>query len=159
MAHLLAKRGPSPTVRHQTILKRILVALVGFAETRRLGIVQCAPLDVIFSDENVVQPDVVFVSNARRSIWTPAGIQGGPDLCVEILSQRTEELDRGAKRLLYARYGVQEYWIVDPERNTVDVYRLQENPSAPFRTLSKSDDLTTTLLPGLSINLDDLFMP
>lgn len=151
--------SPSPNLRHQTVVARIFVALFNFVEPRRLGIVRASPLDVILSQEDVLHPDIVYVSNERRMILMTEGLRGGPDLCVEVLSDRTQAIDRGMKRILYARHGVTEYWIVDPETNTVEVYRLQENPSVSARTLTSSDILATPLLPDFSLTLDGVFMP
>lgn len=149
--------SPSPNFRHQAVVANLFGALFAHVKALRLGVVACAPLDVILSEETVVQPDIVFVSLSRRSIIVTEGLRGAPDLCVEVLSGRTEDLDRGAKRLLYSRHGVIEYWITDPERNTVDVYRLQENPAIPVRTLGISDTLASSLLPGFSLALADVF--
>lgn len=149
--------SPSPTRRHQTVSKRLFRALDGIVAPRKLGEVYFAPMDVILSDEDVVQPDIVYVSNARASLLAPEGIRGGPDLCVEVLSEGTQARDRKAKRVLYARHGVTEYWIVDPEANTLEVYRLQENPASPVRRLTASETLTTDLLPGFMLPLAELF--
>jgi len=151
--------SPAPSYRHQTILMRIAVALFNFVESQRLGVVRVAPLDVILSDEDALQPDAVYVSNARRAIIVREGLRGAPDLTVEILSKRTEGIDRVAKRSTYSRHGVTEYWIVDPEANTLELYRLQENPAAPMATFKASDTLTTQLLPGFSLPLADVFAP
>ncbi len=151
--------SPSPSRRHQEIVRRILVALCNFVDPRSLGKVYPSPMDVILSDEDVLQPDIVYVSRARASILAPEGLRGGPDLCVEVLSDRTEALDRGAKRVLYARHEVTEYWIVDPEANTVEIYRLQENAKAPVRALGASQTLATDFLPGLAIPLAEVFAP
>ena len=93
---------------------------------RGLGQVFHAPTDVIMTDTDVVQPDLVFVSREREAIVTPANIRGAPDLSVEILSPSTASLDRTTKRDLYARHGVKEYWIVDPPVQTVAVMLLRE---------------------------------
>lgn len=151
--------SPAPTWRHQTIVMRIAVALYNFVAARDLGFVRSSPVDVILTEEDVPQPDVVYVSKARSSIIVPQGLRGGPDLCIEVLSPSTEKLDRGAKRVLYARHDVTEYWIVDPDANRVELYRLQENPAAPERTLSAADTLTTRLLPGFSLKIADVFAP
>lgn len=95
----------------------------------------------------------------RRAIIAPEGLRGAPDLCVEVLSERTRSLDRVAKRTLYARHGVTDYWIVDPDANTVDLYRLQEDADQPARRLGMSDFLTTALLPGFSLELRGVFAP
>lgn len=151
--------SPAPTWRHQTVVMRIAVALYNFVTSHNLGFVRSSPMDVIFGDEDVTQPDIVYVSTAHGSRIVREGIRGGPDLCVEVLSDRTEATDRGAKRVLYARHGVTEYWIVDPEAGTVELYRLQENPKDPVRVLRASETLTTMLLPGFSLPLADAFAP
>lgn len=151
--------SPAPSRRHQEIVKRILLAIFNFVEPGRFGKVYASPIDVILSEEDTPQPDLVYVSNERADRLVPEGVRGGPDLCIEVLSPATEKLDRGAKRVLYARHGVTEYWIVDAEANRIDIYRLQENPSAPERTLSAPESLTTRLFPGFSLNLTDLFAP
>lgn len=151
--------SPAPTVRHQKIVARILAALVVFVESRRLGVVLGSPVDVILSDADVIQPDIVYVSAAHSAIVAREGIRGGPDLCVEALSPTTAKLDGGLKKVLYARHGVTEYWIVDPDADRVDLYRLQENADAPVRTYGSSDVLTTALLPGFSLDLRGVFAP
>lgn len=151
--------GPAPTRRHQTVVKRLFRALDGFVNSRKVGEVYFSPLDVILSDEDVTQPDIVYISKGRARLLAPEGVRGGPDLCVEVLSERTEALDRGAKRILYARHGVTEYWIVDPVANTLEVYRLQEDPHASARRLGASDTLSSELFPGLQAPLAGVFAP
>ncbi len=151
--------SPAPTWRHQIVVMRIAVALYNFVVARNLGFALTSPVDVILSDEDAVQPDIVYLSRSRAARVAPEGIRGAPDLLVEVLSERTEALDRGAKRVLYARHGVTEYWIADPVANTLEVYRLQENPKDPARTLPASETLTTPLLPGFSLPLAGVFAP
>ncbi len=151
--------SPAPSIRHQRIVARIFNALFNFVNARGLGEVLASPVDVILSDEDVLQPDIVYVSISRASILAAEGIQGGPDLCVEVLSDRSEALDRGATRVLYARHGVAEYWIVDPDAGLVEVYLLQEDPKKPVRTLGTSQALTAGLLPGFSLPLANVFAP
>ena len=79
------------------------------------------PFDVVLSDTDVVQPDLLFVSNERANIITDENIQGAPDLVVEILSPSTAERDQTFKRSLYAKHGVKEYWLVDTDAKTVTV--------------------------------------
>ena len=141
---------------HQEALGRLAIALHSHIESRAMGTVVIAPFDVILSDVNVVQPDVLFVSRARASILRDDGVFGAPDLCVEVLSTHPE-LDLNTKRHLYARFGVQEYWIVDPDRKTLHVYRLQENAEAPAHIHDASGLLTSILLPGFELPLDKFF--
>jgi Uma2 family endonuclease len=149
--------SPAPTFRHQKIAQEINFALLMFVRGRNLGQVLFAPLDVILSDEDVLQPDIVFISNERRGIIVPEGLRGAPDLCVEILSPSNANLDRGAKRLLYARHGVIELWLVDPDANTLELFRLQENAREAAQRWTAAGTLVTALLPGFTLDLAPVF--
>ncbi len=120
---------PAPSVRHQTISKRLHAALMRLLEDPGHGEVWYAPLGVHFpATGEGVQPDILFVSSERRGIVAPDELKGAPDLVVEILSPTTAVRDRDLKRRLYERQGVAEYWIVDPEAAAVDVWRFGEEP-------------------------------
>jgi Uma2 family endonuclease len=149
--------SPAPTTRHQRILMDILLALGGFVKSHRRGEVLCAPLDIILSEDNIVQPDIVYISSKRRGIVFREGIRGAPDLCVEILSPSNRDLDLNAKRLLYARFGLPELWLVDPDADTLQIFRLQENHQAPLKVFGANDTLTSRLLSGFSLALDEVF--
>jgi Uma2 family endonuclease len=146
--------SPSPNIRHQRLVLKIAGMLQQFATTKAIGEAFCAPVDVFLSDETVVQPDVIFVSNARKDIVREDGIHGAPDLCVEILSTK-RDLDLKTKRHVYAKYGVTEYWIVDPDANCIHLVRLQENVGdVQFRDPAT---FTTSLIPGFALELKTLF--
>ncbi len=149
--------APSPIEKHQWISGQIYSALNVFVNSQRLGRVYCAPLDVILSENDVVQPDVLFVSNERNSVRTGRNIQGAPDLVVEILSPSTAFEDQGRKRALYQEHGVQEYWMVDPETNTVEILVASERGFTTADTYNDGDTLVSTLLRGLSIDLEPIF--
>lgn len=148
---------PAPRIRHQRVSGRLFNRLYGFAEDHKLGFVFHAPTDVTLdvATHTRVEPDLLFISKNRRSIIGEKDIQGAPELVVEIISKSTEWVDLQDKRDLYRKYGVVEYWIVDPDENYILVYRFSE--SAEPRKLLPGDVLTTPLLPGLRIALDDLF--
>ncbi len=148
---------PAPTYWHQDFIAELLAILRRFVMDRRLGRVVCSPIDVYLSRHDVLQPDIAFVSNARADRIHDDGIHGAPDLVVEALSPSTRALDLGAKRVLYARHGAIEYWIADLDLRSIAVYRLGENAEAPVRTLGPGATLSTDLLPGLEIRIDDLF--
>ena len=116
----------SPEEFHQRISILLGSKLVQFAVEHSLGRIYHAPFDVVLSDMDVVQPDLIFVSNERADIITPANIQGAPDLVVEILSPSTAARDKTFKRSLYARHGITEYWMVDLTEKTITVLRLDE---------------------------------
>jgi Uma2 family endonuclease len=149
---------PSPSLRHQDLSMRLTRILLLYLEAHPIGRLFAAPLDVIFSDFDVVEPDLLFVSHERGEIlqdW----VRGSPDLCVEILSPTTRRTDELIKRRLYERTDVREYWIVDPELESLKVYRRTEAglPRVAELSAENHDTLTTPLLPGLFVRLDELF--
>lgn len=150
---------PAPRTKHQKVSNNTATAMTVFVKRHRLGIVLTAPCDVILSDENVLEPDLLFVAAARSNIITDENIQGAPDLLVEILSQSTRKRDELIKRKLYERFGVKEYWIIDPELETVKVFRSMQNKfSRPMELSSEGGDvLTTELLPGFQLPLAEIF--
>jgi len=150
---------PSPSTKHQRILGNLFLAFGTFLKEHKIGEIFVAPYDVVLSDLDVVEPDLLFVSSGRASIITEKNIQGAPDLVVEILSETTRKTDEIIKRKLYERHGVSEYWIVDPELETVKVYRLTDQAYTRAAESSKenADTLTTPLLPRLQIPLSEIF--
>ena len=147
---------PAPSFRHQVISRNLGIRLWEHVDASGLGEVVWAPTDVVLSPESVVQPDILFVSNERRGIIMEANVSGAPDLVVEILSPSTVERDRELKLTLYARYGVREYWIVDPEDETVEVMELGAEGAAGVRRYD-AGTVESVLFPRLSIALDDIF--
>ena len=152
---------PAPRTRHQKIVAEILFALKAVADTRDLGTVLTAPCDLYFTETDNVQPDVFFISNERRAIIKELRVEGAPDLVVEILSPSTRRRDEVLKRDLYERFEVPEYWIVDPELETVKIFRLSDEggfdePKTIAR--ERGESLETPLLPGLTLSLETLFL-
>ena len=150
---------PSPWVKHQAVLGNLFLPISNFSKRTVPGRVFIALLDVVLSDLDVVEPDLVYVSAARAAIITEKNIQGAPDLIVEILSEWSRKTDEIVKRKLYERHGVSEYWIVDPELETVKVYRLVEGRYVRVSEFSREADATLTSphFPGLSIPLIEIF--
>ena len=149
----------APYLRHQDILQRLLLFIQVWVKERRTGRVYVAPVDVVLSMFDVVQPDLLYVSNERVAILTRPNVQGAPDLVVEVGSPATEERDLTIKRQLYERSGVTEYWFVDPETDTIRVYRRASDRFATPVELSREngDVLATELFPGLDIPLSVVF--
>ena len=113
----------SPMTRHQRVSRNLEVVLHIHVQENDLGEVFDAPIDVVLDRHTVVVPDLVFISKARSAIIQRHGIVGAPDLLVEILSPATAERDRDTKAKLYARFGVDHYWIVDAESEELHVYK------------------------------------
>jgi Uma2 family endonuclease len=108
---------------------------------------------VYLSEIDVFQPDIVVVLNENRRILTDDGAEGAPDFVVEILSPKTRKLDLEPKRQVYARVGVRELWIIDPEPQGVLVYRFQEHATEPVLTVTGDGILSSPLFPGLEVDL------
>ncbi|MDH5586776.1 MAG: Uma2 family endonuclease [Nitrospirota bacterium] len=150
---------PAPTTRHQRLSLRLSTAIEVFLKDHPIGELFVAPCDVVLSNVDVVEPDLLFVASSHAAIITERNIQGPPDLVVEILSDSTRKTDEVIKRKLYERFGITEYWIIDPVLDSIKIYRKTENGYAPAQTLTQEDTthLTTPLLPGLQVPLADLF--
>ena len=149
--------APAPIIRHQRILRRLFRSLDVYVNELQFGEVFVAPCDVVLSNYDVVQPDILFVSQERAEIITEANIQGAPDLVVEILSPGTVQYDRGYKRTLYGRHGVREYWLVDPEAELVEVLTLGSAGLTVESTYSRRQTLASPLLAGFSLELEQVF--
>lgn len=149
--------APSPSTPHQDIAGRLYRLIGNHLDAHPIGRVFIAPLDVHLTDINIYQPDVLFVREENVAIIEDHGIEGAPDLVVEILSKTTAKYDLGIKRSIYARTGVEELWIIDPAKRTLALYRLADNADSPLATYRAKQRFTSALLPGLTIELPALF--
>jgi len=149
--------APAPNRFHQELLLNLTLILANHVRQKRLGKIYTAPFDVIFDEHNVLQPDIIFFSNARASALTKAGASGAPDLAIEILSLATEKRDRVLKRAVYARSGVEELWLVLPDKRRVEIYRLAENAERAAQALGEGEQLDSRLFPGLTISIAEIF--
>ena len=149
--------APAPNRFHQEIVSNLFYLLSSWIRKHDLGKLYVAPFDVHLTDIDVYQPDLAYFSTDRLRYLTDAGADGPPDLVVEVLSPRTAEIDREVKREIYARTGVRELWLVDPDNQSMAVYHLREDATAPAHTLTPGDTLTTPLLDGLTIPVERVF--
>ena len=150
--------NPAPNLKHQSVQARLGSRLARFIEERALGQFFFAPCDVVLSDTDVVQPDLLFVSNDRKHLLLGGdNVRGAPDLVVEILSPATADRDRGYKQGLYGKHGVREYWLVDPAAETVSILRARGGALAVAHTLGRNETLRSPLLAGLELKLEDIF--
>ncbi len=149
---------PAPNLKHESVRSLLGHHLSNFIIDHGLGKLFYAPCDVLLSDNDIVQPDLLFVSREREDLLRGGqNVQGAPDLVVEILSPSTAERDRGKKRALYGKHGVTEYWLVDPVAETIQIHRLQGEILVPTRTFGREETLRSPLLVGLELRLDDIF--
>jgi Uma2 family endonuclease len=149
----------TPFIRHQRLVVRLTSLLDVFLRKHRLGELLIAPTDVVLSPHDIVQPDLLFISNERASIVEEKNIQGAPDLVIEILSGSTRRLDEVLKRQAYEQFGAREYWIFDPSRKVTQVWERTGEGLRRSALLSAAagDVLTTALLPGLEVLLTEIF--
>lgn len=151
--------SPAPRVKHQELVLRLSLALGKHLEQHPLRRLLPVPVDVVLSPEDVVEPDLLFIRQSRLDIVTEANVQGAPDLAIEILSENYRRRDEVLKRKLYEHFRVAEYWIVDPELETVKIYRLGAAGYGPAAELSREAGavLASPLLPGFALPLAALF--
>jgi Uma2 family endonuclease len=158
---------PSPNMRHQRVLGSLYLVIGNWLESHPVGHLFFAPFDVVFSHFDVVEPDLLYLSNERAAqVLTPLHVRGVPELAVEIASKSTRKRDETIKRNLYERSGVSEYWVMDPEIDVARVYRrLPPEGGSQGRGFERpvelsreaGDVLRTPLLPGLDLPLVRIF--
>lgn len=150
--------SPSPSQKHQRCVWQ-LAAFFHRVEHAGGGRGYVAPFDVMLDEYNVVEPDLLFIRADRLALVTEANVQGPPDLIVEVLSPSTRARDLGVKAHLYARFGVSEYWVVDPDAETLAAYSLTPfgyDPRGPFRS---GETVVSPLFPDTPLMVSDVFRP
>jgi Uma2 family endonuclease len=147
---------PSPAPMHQIVSRDLFRLLDRHVKTNALGEVLYAPVDIRLTPDNVLIPDIIYIARDRLHIIGPKTIDGTPDLVVEILSPGTRRRDLDTKRELYARFGVQEYWLVDPDTRTVAVLALAGNKFEPFAG-GDAGTITSRVLPGFTLTVNEVF--
>lgn len=146
--------SPSPFLKHERAVRRLVVAIDNYLTKNPIGEVFVAPFDIVFAIDNVCEPDVFFVSNERSSILTPKHVRGVPDFVIEVISEFNRRNDEVRKMEIYDRFGVDEYWIADPDVGSIRIYRRKKKALALVAVTS--DVATTPILPGLTINVAEI---
>jgi len=146
---------PAPNPRHQIILGNIVEKIRSFIKGK--GIALFSPVDVYLDDENAFQPDLVYLSEERKAIIKKDGIYGAPDIVIEILSPSTAHYDLREKFKVYERTGVREYWIVDPDMKTVEVYINDGGAFSLKYKVEVEGEVGSTILEGFKINIEEIF--
>ncbi|MHB8512983.1 MAG: Uma2 family endonuclease [Actinomycetota bacterium] len=147
--------SPAPRLRHQSISLRLTLGIGQHLEQHGGGRLFYAPCDVVLSERTVLEPDLLVVTDLQLEILTEANIQGAPALVIEIVSD--SRIDRVRKRDLYERYGVIEYWIVDPDADRIEVFRRDGDRFAKPLIFEPGDALATPLIPGLVLDIASIF--
>lgn len=147
--------SPTPSPSHQTIVMRLTFFLDEFVRTAKTGTVFVSPLDVVLSEHRVIQPDLFFISNANRNI-IQNHICGVPDLAVEVISRGSWKRDRVEKKALYEQVGISEYWIVDPESRSIEVFALAKGVYQLHSRAADADVAKSKLLSGFKVSFSQL---
>jgi Uma2 family endonuclease len=148
---------PARSIKHQAVALKLAAALLRYAESSKLGRVLQAPCDVILSHSIVMRPDILFIKKERRGLIGKTHLWGVPDLVIDILSNSIHRADLQAKKKIYADYGVQEYWVVDSDANTIDPLVWSELGYVLIKNGHKTGRLYSPLLPDLNLHLSDIF--
>lgn len=152
----LISMAPAPDFSHQQIAARLHLLLAGFVKPRQLGEVAFAPVDVVFAEDNTAQPDLLFIAKenlgmVRRSVF------GAPDLVVEILSPSSIRRDRYEKLEQYARFGVKEYWVIDPANRSFEILTNQNDRFVVHSSAAETGTVESKILAGLIVDLAEVF--
>ena len=147
---------PSPTTVHQKISMKLSFEVFNYLKNKDLGEVLTAPMDVHFDDQNIYQPDLLFVRKNRANIIQQF-VHGAPDWVVEILSKRTEAKDRQEKKMTYQKYGVQEYWLINPDNQTIEVFVLKNQILESQGIFTKTDEIQSVVIDGFRLSLTSIF--
>ena len=149
---------PAPTTYHQTISTRLLEKFLFFMAGKNLGMIYHAPIDVYLGEKETYQPDIIFIAKDRLHIIEPAKVKGAPDLVIEILSPSTAYYDLKEKFKVYARQGVKEYWIVDPNDQSIEIYQEEEGKFKQIHRIEKEGKVKSKVLPGFEVEISDVFI-
>ena len=149
--------NPAPNIRHQLIITRLLVRIATFTEDHDLGQVFCSPIDVVFSKNNVVQPDVLYVRKENTGELQGAFVKIAPDLVIEVLSKSTRTHDKVRKLKVYDTFNVREYWIVDPDEDMVSIYRRAGAGLTLVEKVDFDGTITSPLFPGFELAARTVF--
>ncbi|MCF2488536.1 Uma2 family endonuclease [Dyadobacter sp. CY347] len=149
--------SPSPKTPHQKASRKLQRILEDYADDHNLGEVWDAPMDVIFEENyNRLQPDLIFISKEKEEI-VQEWIRGVPDMVVEIVSKSTIKMDTVVKKEIYERYGVQEYWLLKPEKRLLEIYVLNNGRYEMYASFSENDVVSSPLFHELAFKLNIIF--
>jgi Uma2 family endonuclease len=148
---------PAPATKHQTALGNLYRFLANYVVANQLGKLFIAPTDLILAATTVVQPDLIFIGSDRLHLVTDRAIEGAPTLVIEVLSPTTHRTDRVTKAQLYAKNSVTNYWLIDPDQQTVEAYELVGDHYDLAASARDAEVFAPSLFPGLSIQLSDLW--
>lgn len=143
--------SPAPTTQHQRVLRR----LYDLFNQVNHGEIFFSPIDLYLNDKNILQPDLIFISEENKSIISEKGIMGPPEIIIEVISPSNSFVDRNTKKRKYIEFGVIEYWIVDPGNKTLEIYI--DDLDKPHLYLSGDGEVSSIVLQELKFDLSSVF--
>jgi len=151
--------SPAPDSNHQAVSREIEFSLLAYAKKTNTGKVFDAPIDVIFDEKNVFQPDIVFITNENLSIVKKRGIFGAPDIVVEILSPSSYTIDTVIKKSIYEKFGVKEFWIVDIANQVIELFLLENGKYELFSYANEKGKINSKILgDDFTLSLEEVFV-
>lgn len=148
----------APTSKHQTAVLSIASAIKVLTIEKLNGFVFTSPIDVFFDKFNNTQPDILFIKKERGFLIDPTnGIVGAPDIIVEVISPSSVKVDKIDKKALYLRFGVKEFWLVDPVYQTLSLYVLDNDEYELKQELFSEGKIESSVLPELNLDLKHVF--
>ena len=150
---------PAPSTEHQRYSRKLEFKLIEFVESKDLGEVFDTPYDVIFDENTIVQPDLIFISKENAKIISKRACEGVPDLLVEIISPSTFHRDSVEKFQLYEQFGVKEYWLIEPANQVIEVFRLENDKYVlhSFVHAEEGEEIESCILQGFKLKRKDIF--
>jgi Uma2 family endonuclease len=151
-------RRTSPNLDHQDVVVNLTSILNVLVKSKNLGKIYVAPTDVYITEFNLVVPDLVFIAKSNLGILQEKRcIVGVPDLIIEVLSKGTQKIDKGDKLKLYKKYGVKEYWMINPRSQGVEVYEWQNGDYELMFSAEETGEITSQVLDGFKIDISEFF--
>ena len=150
--------APAPSVEHQGITFKLARLLHDHVARIRLGEIIISPCDVILSDTDIFQPDILFIKKGNYDTIKEGKIFGPPDLVIEVLSPSTADIDMNRKRMLYGKYGVPEYWIVSPEMKTVMLFTNEDGKMKLLKEFCDDEKIESNILGEMDFPISEIFI-
>lgn len=148
---------PAPDTDHQDILRNLVIVIEKYVSEKTLGKVFFAPVDVILDEYHVLQPDLIFITTARLDIIKKRGIFAPPDMALEIISPSSYYRDSVQKKELYERFGIKEFWVVDPANKVIEVFVLEGKKYVLYSFKSEEGKINSNAISGFEADLKDIF--
>lgn len=149
---------PAPLYGHQKVSRNLEFELIAYIRGKVKGIVLNAPMDVVLDNTHVFQPDLLFISEKNKHlVANQKAVQGAPDMVVEVLSPGTLVYDRVKKKAFYEKFGVEEYWIVDPQNQSIEVYTLEQGLYELYSSAELKGPAKSKVIEGFTVEAEEIF--